>query len=58
MFLSVTQVAIDAQCFGAQGINHYLCPDERHITRKDVYDLKPLVTTEYNIEGNPYPDFY
>ncbi len=54
---SVTQVAIDAQRFGAQGITIHPRPDERHITKKDVYDLKPLVTTEYNIEGNPYPDF-
>lgn len=54
---SVTQVAIDAQRFGAQGITIHPRPDERHITRKDVYDLKPLVTTEYNIEGNPYSDF-
>ncbi|SKC08224.1 pyridoxine 5-phosphate synthase [Soonwooa buanensis] len=54
---SVTQIAIDAQKFGAQGITIHPRPDERHITRKDVYDLKPLVTTEFNIEGNPYPDF-
>lgn len=54
---SVTQVAVDAQRFGAQGITIHPRPDERHITKKDVYDLKPLVTTEYNIEGNPYPDF-
>ena len=54
---SVTQIAIDAQKFGAQGITIHPRPDERHITRKDVYDLKPLVTTEFNIEGNPHPDF-
>ena len=54
---SVTQIAVDAQKFGAQGITIHPRPDERHITRKDVYDLKPLVTTEFNIEGNPYPDF-
>ena len=54
---SVTQIAIDAQKFGAQGITIHPRPDERHITRKDVYDLKPLITTEFNIEGNPYPDF-
>ncbi|WP_300675563.1 pyridoxine 5'-phosphate synthase [Soonwooa sp.] len=54
---SVTQIAIDAQKFGAQGITIHPRPDERHIMRKDVYDLKPLVTTEFNIEGNPYPDF-
>lgn len=54
---SVTQVAIDAQKFGAQGITIHPRPDERHITRKDVYDLKPLVTTEFNIEGNPHRPF-
>ena len=54
---SVTQVAIDAQIFGAQGITIHPRPDERHITRKDVYDLKPLVTTEFNIEGNPHRPF-
>lgn len=54
---NVTQVAVDAQRFGAQGITIHPRPDERHITRKDVYDLRPLVTTEFNIEGNPQPDF-
>lgn len=54
---SVTQVAIEAQRFGAQGITIHPRPDERHITRKDVYDLKPLVTTEFNIEGNPHRPF-
>lgn len=54
---SVTQVAIDSQKFGAEGITIHPRPDERHITRKDVYDLKPLVTTEFNIEGNPHRPF-
>ncbi|WP_407483234.1 pyridoxine 5'-phosphate synthase [Elizabethkingia meningoseptica] len=54
---SVTQIAVDAQKFGAQGITIHPRPDERHITRKDVYDLKPLVTTEFNIEGNPHRSF-
>lgn len=54
---SVTQVAIDAQRFGAQGITVHPRPDERHITRKDVFDLKPIVTTEFNIEGNPHRPF-
>lgn len=54
---SVTQVAIDLQSFGAQGITIHPRPDERHITRKDVYDLKPLVHTEFNIEGNPHRPF-
>lgn len=54
---SVTGVALDLERFGAQGITIHPRPDERHITRKDVYDLKPLVTTEFNIEGNPHRPF-
>ena len=54
---SVTQVAIDIQMFGAEGVTVHPRPDERHITRKDIYDLKPLVYTEFNIEGNPHPSF-
>lgn len=54
---SVTEAAIKIQEFGAHGITIHPRPDERHITRKDVYDLKPLVTTEYNIEGNPHREF-
>lgn len=51
---SVVQVAIDCERFGAQGITIHPRPDERHITTKDVHDLKQVVQTEYNIEG--YPD--
>ncbi len=51
---NVVQVAKDAERFGAQGITVHPRPDERHITTKDVYDLKEVVTTEFNIEG--YPD--
>jgi pyridoxine 5-phosphate synthase len=51
---SVTQVAIDCERFGADGITIHPRPDERHITTQDVYDLKKVVTTELNIEG--YPD--
>ncbi len=51
---SVVQVAIDCERFGADGITIHPRPDERHITTKDVYDLKQVVQTEYNIEG--YPD--
>lgn len=51
------QVARDVQKFGAQGITIHPRPDERHIRYQDAYDLKPLVTTEYNIEGNPMDDF-
>jgi pyridoxine 5-phosphate synthase len=47
------KVAIDCERFGAQGITVHPRPDERHIRYKDVYDLKPLLTTEFNIEGNP-----
>lgn len=54
---SVTEAAVKLQKFGAQGITIHPRPDERHITRRDVYDLKPLVTTEYNIEGNPHREF-
>lgn len=54
---SVTGVALDLERFGAQGITIHPRPDERHITRKDVYDLKPLVKTEFNIEGNPHRPF-
>lgn len=54
---SVTQVAIYIQRFGVEGVTVHPRPDERHITRKDVYDLKPLVYTEFNIEGNPHPSF-
>ena len=51
---SVVQVAIDCERFGADGITVHPRPDERHITTKDVYDLKEVVNTEFNIEG--YPD--
>jgi len=53
----VVKVALDAERFGAQGITVHPRPDERHITHKDVFDLKPQLTTEFNIEGNPEPDF-
>jgi pyridoxine 5-phosphate synthase len=54
---SVTEAAVNCQKFGAQGITIHPRPDERHITRKDVYAIKPLITTEYNIEGYPGEDF-
>ena len=54
---SVKQAAINCQIFGAQGITVHPRPDERHITRRDVYELKPLITTEFNIEGYPSEDF-
>ncbi len=54
---SIVNAAIKCQNFGADGITIHPRPDERHITRKDVYDLKQVVTKEYNIEGYPSPDF-
>jgi pyridoxine 5-phosphate synthase len=50
---NLTQIAIDCENFGAQGITIHPRPDERHITTEDVYNLKKVVTTEFNIEGNP-----
>lgn len=50
---NVVQVAIDCEKFGAEGITVHPRPDERHIRYQDVYDLKAIVTTEFNIEGNP-----
>ena len=47
------KVALDCERFGAQGITVHPRPDERHIRYQDVYDLKPLLKTEFNIEGNP-----
>ncbi len=54
---NVLQFAHDCERFGAQGITVHPRPDERHITRKDVYELKKTVTTEFNIEGYPTEDF-
>lgn len=53
----VEQFARDCERFGAQGITVHPRPDERHIRRSDVYALRELVTTEFNIEGNPTEDF-
>jgi len=54
---NLLQVAKDVQRFGAQGVTVHPRPDERHIRYQDAYDLKPVVITEYNIEGNPMPSF-
>lgn len=54
---NVVQFAKDIQEFGAQGVTIHPRPDQRHIRYQDAYDLKPVVYTEYNIEGNPIPDF-
>lgn len=53
----VLKVAKDCEFFGAQGITVHPRPDERHIRHKDVYDLRPLLKTEFNIEGYPSEDF-
>jgi pyridoxine 5-phosphate synthase len=54
---SVTEAAIRAEQYGAQGITVHPRPDERHIRYADVRELKPLVTTEFNVEGYPSDDF-
>lgn len=54
---NVVKAAISSENFGAQGITVHPRPDERHITRQDVYDLKKVVTTEFNIEGYPSKEF-
>lgn len=54
---NLLQVASDCQSFGAEGITVHPRPDERHIKYVDVYDLQSKVTTEFNIEGNPTPEF-
>ena len=53
----VIKVASDIESFGAQGITVHPRPDERHIRYQDARDLKGMVTTEFNIEGNPVPKF-
>lgn len=54
---NVKEAAIRIQEFGAEGITVHPRPDERHIRYSDVYDIKPIITTEFNIEGNPTPKF-
>ena len=53
----LVQVTKDIEYFGAEGITVHPRPDERHIRYADVYDLKRVVTTEFNIEGYPSPEF-
>ena len=53
----VEQVALDCERFGADGITVHPRPDERHIRRSDVFTLRPLLRTEFNIEGYPSEDF-
>lgn len=51
------KAALDCEKFGAQGITVHPRPDERHIRYRDALEIKPLLTTEFNIEGNPIPSF-
>jgi len=53
----VKQVAQDCESFGAEGITMHPRPDERHIRFSDIYDIKPVMRTELNIEGYPVPQF-
>ena len=53
----VTKAALDIERFGAEGITVHPRPDERHIRYSDVREIRPLVKTEFNIEGNPIPSF-
>lgn len=53
----VLKVATDCESFGADGITVHPRPDERHIRYRDVIDLKPILTTEFNIEGYPQKSF-
>jgi pyridoxine 5-phosphate synthase len=54
---NVTEAAINCQKFGAQGITVHPRPDERHIRYQDVRDIRPVITTEFNIEGYPSQRF-
>lgn len=54
---NVVKVALDCEKFGADGITVHPRPDERHIRRQDVLELKHVLTTEFNIEGYPAPAF-
>ncbi|MDE6536544.1 MAG: pyridoxine 5'-phosphate synthase [Muribaculaceae bacterium] len=53
----IVEFALAAERAGAQGITVHPRPDERHITRADVYELRRVITTEFNIEGYPSPEF-
>lgn len=54
---NVLEAALKIEQYGAQGITVHPRPDERHIRYQDVRDLKPVLTTEFNIEGNPTKEF-
>lgn len=53
----VARAAVDCELFGAEGITVHPRPDERHIRYADVREIRPLIRTEFNIEGNPIPSF-
>ena len=53
----VANAAVDCELFGAEGITVHPRPDERHIRYADVREIRPLIKTEFNIEGNPIPSF-
>lgn len=53
----VALAAVNSEKFGAEGITVHPRPDERHIKYADVREIRPLITTEFNIEGNPIPSF-
>lgn len=53
----VAKAATDCERFGAEGITVHPRPDERHIRYADVRQIRPMITTEFNIEGNPIPSF-
>ncbi|MBN1108289.1 MAG: pyridoxine 5'-phosphate synthase, partial [Bacteroidales bacterium] len=54
---NVLNAAINCQNFGAEGITVHPRPDERHIRYRDVMDIRPVIKTEFNIEGNPSDSF-
>ncbi len=54
---NVVKSAVDVQLFGADGVTVHPRPDERHITYQDVMDIKPIIKTEFNIEGYPSRNF-
>ncbi|WP_439181638.1 pyridoxine 5'-phosphate synthase [Carboxylicivirga taeanensis] len=54
---SVLKAAVDVQEFGGDGVTVHPRPDERHIRYKDVYDIRPVIKTEFNIEGYPSKEF-
>ena len=54
---NLLKAAVDIQRFGAQGITIHPRPDQRHVKYSDAFELKSVVNTEFNIEGNPIPEF-